>query len=218
MKKTRLSLFPGSIRAINHLRKADPKFVPIMDRVGRMKTEWDPDESIFESLVTSIIYQQLHGKAAATIAHRFRELFSKRGGFPSAKKVLGVDSARIRSAGLSEAKTAAILDLAEKTLARKVPDRKAAETLTDEALIEAYSQIRGVGPWTAQMLLIFTLRRQDVLPTGDYGVRKGLAILYGLSTMPTPKELSLLGAKWAPYRSVASWYLWRVTEFKSSDW
>jgi DNA-3-methyladenine glycosylase II len=214
MKKSRLSLFPGSLKAMNHLKRSDPRFAPVFARVGRMKVELDRKETVFESLAVSIIYQQLHGKAAAAITAKFRALFPKTRRFPGPKAILAMDPARIRTAGLSEAKTAAILDLARKTLAREVPDRRAAEKLTDEELIAAFTKVKGVGPWTAQMLLIFTLGRIDVLPTGDYGVRKGLARLYGLKELPTPKELDSMGAKWAPYRSVAAWYLWRVTELE----
>ncbi|NDF14504.1 DNA-3-methyladenine glycosylase 2 family protein [bacterium] len=215
MKNPKIQVFPGSLRAARHLQKVDPHFAPVIRQVGRMRVELDPEETVFESLAVSILYQQLHGKAAAAIQDRFQKLFSKPDSFPTPKKILTMAPARMRAAGLSEAKVAAILDLANRTLAREIPDRKTAEGMSNEELIEACTAVRGIGPWTAQMMLIFTLARMDVLPTADYGVRKGLAMLYGMMKLPTAKQLAEIGARWAPYRSVASWYLWRVTELDS---
>ena len=206
--------FPKALKAVRHLSRVDPQLGHIIREVGPVKIEMKEETSIFESLVVSIIYQQLHGKAAAAITRRFEELFSKNGKFPTPQKVLRMDLKHLRAVGLSESKGRAILDLAEKVKDRRIPNRTQAEEMSDEALIEALTQVKGVGPWTAQMLLIFTLGRVNVFPVLDYGVRKGYALLRGLQQLPTPKELEASGAHWSPYRSVASWYLWRITELE----
>jgi len=120
----------------------------------------------------------------------------------------------MRTTGLSESKCLALKDLAKKTILKEIPSRKIAESSTDEELIEALTAVRGIGPWTVQMMMIFTLGRPDVLPTGDFGVRRGFSLLYGKGEMPTPKELESHGEVWRPFRSIASWYLWRVTELE----
>ena len=211
MKKAEIR-FPSRLKGSRHLSKVDPKFAALIKEVGSVTVKLDPNESVYESLGISIIYQQLHGKAAASITERFKKLYSKSNSFPNPKTVLGADLQHMKTAGLSESKCIAMKDLAQKTLLKQIPDRRTAESLSDEALIEAYTSVRGIGPWTAQMLLIFTLGRPDVLPIGDYGVRRGFALLYGKKKLPTPKELAAFGELWQPYRSIASWYLWRATE------
>jgi DNA-3-methyladenine glycosylase II len=211
MKKTEIR-FPSRLKGARHLAQVDQKFAALIKEVGSVTVKLDPNESVYESLGVSIIYQQLHGKAAASIAARFKKLYSKSNAFPSPKQVVNADLEQMKTAGLSESKCIALKDLAQKTLFKQIPDRKTAEDLSDEALIEAFTSVRGIGPWTAQMLLIFTLGRTDVLPTGDYGVRRGFALLYGKKKLPTPKELAAFGERWQPYRSIASWYLWRATE------
>ena len=214
MKKSNELPFPKALAARRGLPKADPAFGPVISHAGRITITLNPKESVFQSLAVSIIYQQLHGKAASAITARFQALFPRCRTFPKPKQVLETSIPVLRSTGLSEAKARAILDLAKKVTDRTLPDRKRAEALSDEELIEALTQVKGVGPWTAQMLMIFTLGRTDVLPTADYGVRKGFALLQGMKRLPTPKELALHGERWKPYRSAAAWYLWRVLEME----
>jgi DNA-3-methyladenine glycosylase II len=211
MKKAEIR-FPSALKGSRHLSKVDSKLASLIKEVGSVTVKLDPSESVYESLGISIIYQQLHGKAAASIAERFKKLYSKSNSFPNPKTVASADIDHMKTAGLSESKCIALKDLAQKTILKQIPDRRTAENLSDEALIEAYTSVRGIGPWTAQMLLIFTLGRPDVLPIGDYGVRRGFALLYGKKKLPTPKELEAFGEQWLPYRSIAAWYLWRATE------
>lgn len=156
----------------------------------------------------SIVYQQLNGKAAATIHGRVLALF---GGKPlTPKRLLKIPEAKLRGAGLSANKLRAVRDLAEKTLSGVVKPRKELEALTDAEIIARLTEVRGIGEWTVQMFLMFKLGRPDVLPTGDYGVRKAFGLLYRKNgKLPPPSVLEKHGKKWAPYRTVASWYLWR---------
>jgi len=194
------------------LSAVDKRLSKVIQGVGSLKIDLEPNETIFESLAISIIYQQLHGKAAAAITNRVKTHFSKEDRFPTPDELLSSPLPTLRSLGLSESKARALKDLAQKTKDQAIPDRAAAEAMSDEALIETFTTVKGIGPWTAQMLLIFTLGRTDVLPIADYGVRKGFALLYGKKKLPTPRELEAHGEIWKPYRSAASWYLWRVTE------
>ena len=209
LKKRR---FPHAIKASRHLSSVDKRLSKVIEGIGSVKIELEPEETIFESLAISIIYQQLHGKAAAAIANRLKAHFSSEEAFPTPEQILSAPLTILRSVGLSESKARALKDLSQKTQDQAIPNRAQAETLSDEALIEAFTRVKGIGPWTAQMLLIFTLGRTDVLPVADYGVRKGFALLYGKKKLPTPRELEAYGNIWKPYRSAASWYLWRVTE------
>ena len=163
----------------------------------------------YQSLVRAVTYQQLNGRAAATIFARFVASLGN-GRFPSPQAVLAANPRSMRRAGLSRAKTLAIKDIARHAVAGIVPTRRAADRLSDEEIIERLTQIRGVGRWTVEMLLIFTLNRMDVLPVDDFGVREGYRRAYGGRKQPTPKALRTFGQRWAPYRSVAAWYLWRV--------
>jgi DNA-3-methyladenine glycosylase II len=165
----------------------------------------------FESLARNIIYQQLHGNAAGAIHQRVRDLF----GNPRRLKpqdILNATEEQLRSAGLSQAKTIALKDLAAKTLDGTVPTLARLRRMEDEEIIERLTAVRGIGRWTVEMLLIFRLGRPDVLPVGDFAVRKGFATVYGLKEQPKPKELLNYGERWRPFRSVASWYLWRASE------
>jgi DNA-3-methyladenine glycosylase II len=162
--------------------------------------------SPFESLAESIVYQQLTGKAAATIFSRVKALY---GGSLSAEKIIATPDEHLRAAGLSGSKTAALKDLAQKQKAGLVPSERELSRMTDEEIVEHLIVIRGIGKWTVEMLLIFRLGRPDVLPIHDYGVRKGFALTYGRAELPKPKELEEFGERWRPYRTVASWYLWR---------
>ncbi len=169
-----------------------------------------PVPSLFTPLARSIVYQQLSGKAAGTIYGRFRDLFNNRR--PTATALLRLTYEQLRAAGLSHNKTLALQDLAEKIVRRQLPAAARVHSIKDDQLIEQLTQVRGIGVWTVQMFLMFWLGRMDILPVADLGIQKGLQILDGLEALPAPDELSERGACWGPYRSVASWYLWRCTE------
>jgi 3-methyladenine DNA glycosylase/8-oxoguanine DNA glycosylase len=211
--------------ACEHLSRVDRKLARIIARSGPCYLQRETTQSIFEALLESIIYQQLNGKVAATITARVKALFpentkrirTRRGlvdGFPSPEQILAATEEKLRSAGLSRAKTLAIRDLATKTLDGTVPTVKEAHRMSDEELIERLDSVRGVGRWTVEMLLIFRLGRPDVLAADDYGIRKGFAKMHELAELPKPKELLAYGERWRPYRSVASWYMWRAAEMK----
>jgi len=211
--------------ACEHLSHVDHKLARIIARSGPCRLQQETTQSIFEALLESIIYQQLNGKVAATITARVKALFpentkrirTRRGlvdGFPSPEQILATTEERLRSAGLSRAKMLAIRDLAAKTLDGTVPTVKEAHRMSDEELIERLDSVRGVGRWTVEMLLLFRLGRPDVLAVDDYGIRKGFAKVHKLAELPKPKELLAYGERWRPYRSVASWYLWRAAEMK----
>lgn len=163
----------------------------------------------FESLARAIAFQQLHEKAAESILKRFIALFPGRR-FPRPEELLEAEA--IRGAGFSRAKVLALRDLAAKTLDGTVPTGRVMKTLDDDAIVERLVEVRGVGRWTVEMLLIFQLGRPDVLPVGDFGVRNGFRIAYGRRDMPTPKAVMRYGARWKPYRTAAAWYLWRAAD------
>ena len=164
----------------------------------------------FDALAKSIAYQQLSGKAAATIWGRVRALFP--GKYLDPKLVLKMPDKKLRAAGLSRSKVAAIKDLAAKTLDGTVPSARLLAKMNDEEIVERLITVRGIGRWTAEMLLLFDLGRPDVWPVDDYGVRKGFAKTFGRRKLPTPKQLRKIGEKWRPYRSVAAWYFWRALD------
>lgn len=196
--------------ALDHLRLADPKLGQVIERVGSFSLEVRDLQNVFEALARNIVYQQLHGRAAAAIHQRLIDLCRRRKLRP--QDVLAVDDAALRAVGLSGAKLAALKDLAAKTLDGTVPTLAKLRRMSDEEIIAHLTQVRGIGRWTAEMLLMFRLGRPDVLPVGDYAVRKGYATVYGLAEMPRPKELWQLCENWRPYRSVGSWYMWRVLD------
>ena len=165
----------------------------------------------FDALAESIAYQQLNGKAAATIWGRVRALYPKRK-YLDPKLVLATSDEKLRAAGLSRSKVAALKDLAAKTLDGTVPSARALAKMADEEIIERLITVRGIGRWTVEMLLLFDLGRPDVWPVDDYGVRKGFAKTFGRRKLPTPKQLLKLGNKWKPYRSAAAWYFWRALD------
>jgi 3-methyladenine DNA glycosylase/8-oxoguanine DNA glycosylase len=200
-----------AVEAVQTLAAQDSSLGKLMQQVGPLKLEIDTTRSPFQSLVRSITYQQLTGKAAATILGRVLGLFPEKD-FPSPEDLLKVSTKALRGAGLSGAKVAAVKDLAQKTLDGVVPNRKEAQSLSDEELIERLVKVRGIGPWTVQMLLIFGLGRPDVFPADDLGIRKGYAILTGRKKLPEKPTMLRRSQRWRPYRSVASWYLWRFTE------
>jgi len=164
----------------------------------------------FDALAESIAYQQLSGKAAATIWGRVRALYPKKYLHP--ELVLDTPDEKLRAAGLSRSKIAAFKDLAAKTLDRTVPTRRALATMSDDEIVARLTTVRGIGRWTVEMFLLFDLGRLDVWPVDDYGVRKGFAKTFGRRKLPTPKQLMKFGEKWRPYRSVAAWYFWRALD------
>lgn len=165
----------------------------------------------FESLARAIAFQQLHEKAAESILKRFIALFPGRR-FPRPAELLTAHADAIRGAGFSGAKVLALRDLAAKTLDGTVPTGREIKTLDDDAIVERLVEVRGIGRWTVEMLLIFQLGRPDVLPVDDFGVRNGFRIAYCRRTMPTPKEVLRYGERWKPYRTTAAWYLWRAAD------
>jgi DNA-3-methyladenine glycosylase II len=167
----------------------------------------------FEALISAIAHQQLTGKAAATILGRFHALYGE-GRYPRPEELLDTPEETLRSVGFSRAKAAALKDIAARTLDGTIPPRRNLARLADEAIVERLVQVRGVGRWTVEMFLMFTLGRPDVLPVDDYGVRSGFRIAYGLGEMPKPRELAEYGLRWAPYRSAAAWYLWRAVDMQ----
>ena len=196
-------------KAVNHLKKADPILRGIIERVGQFRMEYGPPE--FSSLAESIVYQQLNGTAAATIFNRFTAL----AGEPlTPEGILRLSDEQLRSVGLSKQKSAYLKDLAAKTRDglldfAKLPD------LPDEEVIKHLTQVKGIGVWTAHMFLMFSLKRPDVLPTGDYGVQAAIKKHYRKRKLPKPKEMKRIAKPWSPYRSVACWYLWRSLDIKT---
>jgi DNA-3-methyladenine glycosylase II len=197
--------------AIAHLAATDTDFALLIEKVGPCGLKPKTDREPYEGLVRSIAYQQLHARAAEAIFGRFLVLYPDEA-FPSPASILATDAPVMRACGFSGAKIATIRGIAEKMLDGTVPTRSAALMLSDEELIERLVTLRGVGRWTVQMLLIFTLERPDVLPVDDFGVREGWRLLKSLEQKPTPKELARIGEAWSPYRSTAAWYLWRASE------
>jgi DNA-3-methyladenine glycosylase II len=183
----------------------------VIGKIGDCTLVPQSKRSPFESLVRAIAHQQLHGRAAEAILRRFCELFP-RTRFPKPAAVLDVPIDQFRAAGFSLAKVSAIRDLAKKTLSGVVPTSAGIRKLEDDAIIERLTQIRGVGRWTVEMLLIFQLGRPDVLPVDDFGLRNGFRLAYKLDEMPTPGQVRKHGERWAPFRTTASWYLWRVAD------
>jgi DNA-3-methyladenine glycosylase II len=196
--------------ALRHLSKADETLARLVRRVGPFAMQIRHLHNPFEALARNIIYQQLHGNAAAAIHARVLALGGRARLRP--RDILDAPDESLRGAGLSGAKTAALRDLAARTLDGTVPTLARLRRMTDEEIVERLTQVRGIGRWTVEMLLIFRLGRPDVLPVGDFAVRKGFAHAYGLDESPKPKELERYGERWRPFRSVASWYLWRASE------
>jgi len=196
-------------RAIVHLKKSDPILRGIIERIGPCRMDFGPAE--FSSLAEAIVYQQLNGQAAATIFKRFAAL----AGEPlTPERILRLSDEQLRGVGLSKQKSAYLKDLATKTRDglldfAKLPD------LPDDEVIKHLTQVKGIGVWTAQMFLMFTLKRQDVLPTGDYGVQAAIKKHYRKRKLPKPKEMEKIARPWAPYRSVACWYLWKSMDVKT---
>jgi DNA-3-methyladenine glycosylase II len=204
--KPRLGYDPAA--ALAHLRAADPALAVLIRRVGPFALELKPAASLFEALLRSIVYQQLHGKAAATIHGRVLAELARHGG-PTPAALTRCTDAALRAAGLSRNKLLAVCDLSAKCRAGTVPSLAAAARLGDEELVARLTEVRGIGPWTVHMLLIFHLGRPDVMPTGDFAIRLAFQKLYRKRQDPAPVTILRHARRWAPYRTVASWYLWR---------
>jgi 3-methyladenine DNA glycosylase/8-oxoguanine DNA glycosylase len=197
--------------AIEHLSANDPLLAKVIEGAAEFRIQSDGTESPYEVLLESIAYQSISGKAAATIFGRIKALGSG-GRAPTPEEMLRLRKSVLRKAGLSGAKIVAMKDLARKTIEGVVPSHDAAIKLSDEELVERLTAVRGIGAWTVEMFLIFRLGRPDVLPIHDLGVKKGWSVTYGKKHMPRPKELLAFGERWRPYRTVASWYMWRAFE------
>ena len=197
--------------ATRHLGASDPALASVIKRVGPFEPDWRFDASPYEGLFRSIVFQQLSGKAAGTIFKRVCAACGD-GKIPAPHLVAPIEDNVLRGAGLSRNKTLAIRDLAARTLDGTVPDRTTARNTPDEVLIERLVAVRGIGRWTAEMLLMFGLGRTDVFPTSDLGIRKGFQVTYGMKRMPAEVTMIRQARRWVPYRTIASWYLWRVLE------
>ena len=196
---------------LRHLSRVDPVLGGVIRAAGPYRHEPESGCAPFQILAQAIAHQQLNGTAANTILARLVSSCGQ-GSFPTPEQILAAPAAQLRAAGFSFAKVAALKDLAAKALAALVPDRATLESLDDAAIIERLTQVRGVGRWTVQMLLMFHLGRPDVLPVDDFGVRAGFRAAYGLRQLPHPKALAAWGERWRPHRSAAAWYLWRALE------
>ena len=199
--------------ACRHLTAADPRLGALIARAGAFTMRPEPTQSLFAALVESIVYQQLSGKAAETILGRVIALYRPRR-FPRPVDILQTSVERLRAAGLSAAKAAAVKDLATRTLEGTVPSMARVRRMSDQEIIERLTTVRGIGRWTVEMLLLFRLGRPDVLPLGDLGVRKGFARTFNRRALLDPLVLSRRAERWRPYRSVASWYLWRALDLE----
>jgi DNA-3-methyladenine glycosylase II len=199
----------GGAEALKHLRR-DPVLKAVIRQIGPCTLRPVRREP-YEALVRAIAHQQVHGRAADAILGRFIALHPGHD-FPPAAQVLETPVEAMRGCGFSGSKVAAIRDIAEKSVAGLVPTRRSAARIPDDRLVEQLVQIRGVGRWTVEMLLIFTLGRPDVLPIDDFGVREGWKVAAGLEAQPKPRELAAIGEAWGPWRSIAAWYLWRAAD------
>jgi len=197
--------------AIQHLTRADKVLARLIREVGPCTLRPKRRRQPFQALVRSVTFQQLNGAVAEKIFGRVLALYPGTD-FPTPEELFATPDAKLRAAGLSRSKIAAVKDIAAKTMAGVVPDLRAIRRMPNEEIIERITTVRGVGPWTVEMLLIFTLGREDVLPATDFGVRKGFALTYELEELPTPKDLLAHGEKWRPHRTTASWYLWRAVD------
>jgi 3-methyladenine DNA glycosylase/8-oxoguanine DNA glycosylase len=197
--------------ATKHLAERDECLKRLIEESLPFQIDVADDQSPYEALLESIAYQSISGKAAATIFGRVKALGAT-GRAPSPQEMLKLPKPALRKAGLSGAKILAMKDLAQKTIDGIVPTLEQAEKLSDEELVERLVSVRGIGAWTVEMFLIFRLGRPDVLPIHDLGVKKGWSVTYGKKHMPKPKQLLTFGERWRPYRTVASWYMWRAFE------
>lgn len=197
--------------AVRHLSRVDPVLRTLIGKVGPCVLRHDPKRSPFQSLVGAVANQQLNGKAAQTILNRFTGLFPHRV-FPRPDDLVTISDDQMRACGFSRAKVASIRDIAAKTLAGVVPSPRRISRLSDDEIITRLTEVRGVGRWTVEMLLMFQLGRPDVLPADDFGVRNGYRLAFRLPELPKPKVVLERGERWRPYRSTAAWYLWRAVD------
>jgi DNA-3-methyladenine glycosylase II len=197
--------------AMAHLSAKDENLAPLIAEMAKFEIDMTASQSPYEALMESIAYQSISGKAAATIFGRIKALGTN-GRPPTPEQMLKLRKQTLRKAGLSGAKVLAMRDLAAKTIQGIVPTREVAGKMSDEELVERLVSVRGIGAWTVEMFLIFNLGRPDVLPIHDLGVKKGWSVTYGKKHMPKPKELLAFGEQWRPYRTIASWYMWRAFE------
>ena len=211
MKTRANEAVPSSEEAAEYLARTDPRFAELIARAKPFAPRLSVLVRPFDALAESIAYQQLSGKAAATIWGRVRALYPKRK-WLDPKQVLATPDEMLRRCGLSGSKTAAIKDLAAKTLDGTVPSGPALARMGEEEIIKRLTAVRGIGRWTAEMLLLFDLGRLDVWPATDLGVQKGYARIFGKRKLPKAKEFERIGEKWRPYRSVAAWYFWRALD------
>jgi len=196
-------------KIIEHLSAADPTLGAVIAAAGAFDLGVREERPPFHALARAIAHQQLHAKAAGAILGR---MLAHCGGFPEPAALLALADTRLRAMGFSASKILALKDLAAKTVAGVVPDRATLLELDDEAIIARLTEVRGIGRWTVEMLLLFDLRRPDVMPVDDFGVRNGFKLAYGLRSMPAPRALAAYAARWAPYRSAAAWFLWRAVD------
>ena len=197
---------------MRELSRADRHLAKVIRRVGCFPTKKEKPQPPFASLLQAIVFQQLAGKAAATIFGRVKALGT--GGFPTPEEILQLEEIQLRGAGLSRQKIAAVKDLAAKTLDGTVPPLAKLRRMSEEEIHERLTQVHGIGEWSVQMFLMFRLGRPDVLPIHDLGIRKGFQIAYGHKDVPKPQAILEYGERWRPYRSIASWYLWRAVDLK----
>ena len=201
-------------QVMRELCRIDRHLAKVIRRVGTFPTKRQKPQHPFESLLRAIVYQQLAGKAAATIFGRVSALGAN--GFPTPEEIVLMDETKLRGAGLSRQKIAAVKDLAAKTIDGTVPPLAKLRRMTEVEIHERLVRVRGIGEWSVQMFLMFRLGRPDVLPINDLGIRKGFQIVYGHRKVPKPKFILKYGERWRPYRSIASWYLWRAVDAKPS--
>ena len=199
------------VKAHTHLSGLDKRLAKLIEKTGAFQFKLDTCDSVYESLLEAITHQSISGKAARTIFARINALGTD-GQCPTPQQILAASDLTLREAGLSYAKVASMKDLAQKTLDGIVPSLEEAHALSDEELVTRLISVRGIGAWTVEMFLIFRLGRPDVLPIHDYGVQKGFALTYGKKAIPKPRELAAFGERWRPYRTVASWYMWRAID------
>lgn len=199
---------PATLR---ELGRADPVMARLIRAAGPCTIKPKRGQAPYQALMSSVAYQQLNGKAAETILGRFFALYPGVR-FPTPEELLATPDETLRGVGFSRSKALALRDIAAKALDGTIPERRVIARLADEAIIERLIVVRGVGRWTIEMLLMFTLARPDVLPVDDFGVRAGFKLAYGKRQMPTPKALRTFGERWAPHRTTAAWYLWRALD------
>jgi O-6-methylguanine DNA methyltransferase len=198
--------------AIAHLSAVEPALARVIDAVGPLRLEVKRTASVFAALAEAIVYQQLTGKAAATIFARLRALFPNAHEALTAERILRASDDKLRSAGLSRPKLLSLRDLARRAVDGEIPTLAQIHRMEDAEIIGRLSAVRGIGRWTVEMLLIFRLGRSDILPADDYGIRKGFAVAFRKRALPSRQDVERRGARWAPYRTAASWYLWRAAD------